>query len=120
MPNSNAQRGIYFERQTREALQVNGWLAFRAAGSLGPADIVALRRGSTPLFIACKTSRDVAKRPSARIRPSERHALIVAAELAGARPLLATRLRDGYVDLFTVHLGPEGKHVETLKVPARP
>lgn len=111
MPNSNAQRGVYFERQARDALVVNGWVVIRAAGSLGPADLVALRNGSTPLLLSCKISK--------RISPRERHQLISAAEQAGARPLLATRVRPGWVDLFTVHLGPEGKHVETLKAPAR-
>jgi Holliday junction resolvase len=110
MPNSNAQRGVYFERQTRRALEDNGWVVVRAAGSLGPADVVALRNGMTPLLLSCKVSK--------RIGPGERMALIIAAEAAGARPLLATRVRPGWVDLFTVHLGPEGKHVESLKVPA--
>lgn len=108
---TNRQRGDYFERQTRDALTDSGWLIIRAAGSLGPADLVALRNGSMPLLLACKTSK--------RISPAERMALIIAAQQAGARPLLATRVRPGWVDLFTVHLGPEGKHVESLKAPAR-
>jgi Holliday junction resolvase len=111
MGNANRQAGDYFERQTRDTLIAHGWLIIRAAGSLGPADLVALRAGNTPLLLACKV------RP--RIGPAERIALLNAAAAADARPLLAYRPKDGWVALRTVHPGPEGVDIDRLKVPPR-
>jgi len=106
----NRQRGDYFERQTKAALMRHGWVVFRVAGSLGPADLVALRAGKRPLFIACKVTP--------RIDPGERRALIEAAEKAGARPLMAYRSKRGHVDLWTVHTTTgRGFHVDTLTGP---
>jgi Holliday junction resolvase len=116
MANSNRQRGDYFERQTRDALRAHGWVVVRAAGSLGPADIVALRGDKKPLLVSCKvTRRD--ERP--RISPAERLALVEAAEQAGARALLACRSVGGWVDLYAVRIAPTLIRVDRLKVPAR-
>lgn len=113
MPNRNRQAGDRFEHQTRHALEAEGWWCCRAAGSLGPADVVALRAGNTPRLVSCKVS----PRP---IPPLERWALINAAQVAGAIPLQAYRPKGGWVEFRTVGTEPGGTVVATLKVPARP
>ena len=55
MPNSNRSRGDYFERRTRAALEAQGWLVIRSAGSYGVADLVALSAGRTPLLSQLQT-----------------------------------------------------------------
>jgi Holliday junction resolvase len=112
MPNSNRQRGDYLERQTRAALRAHGWIVVRAAGSLGVADIVALRAGNTPLLVSCKVTGQVAR--------AERLALVEAAREGGARPLLATRVNRGYVDFYSVLVEPGMRHIDSVKVPQRP
>ena len=37
-------RGYSFERRVRWVLEDQGWVTFRAAGSRGPVDLVALKR----------------------------------------------------------------------------
>lgn len=98
MPNSNRRRGDYFERRTRAALEAQDWLVTRSAGSLGVADLVALRGGRTPLLVSCKLD--------GRLPRKEREALIAAADWAGADAILAHRgprpgqkLRPGWVAL---------------------
>lgn len=65
--------------------KLRGWFAIRAAGSHGPADVVALRNGYQPLLIQVKT--DVAG-PFAHFGPNERKELRDAARSAGGRALL--------------------------------
>lgn len=89
MPNNNRQRGDYFERRTRAALEAEGWLVVRAAGSFGVADLVALRRHYTPRLISCKTSH--------RLPRKEAVALADAAARAGCWGILAWPARPGYV-----------------------
>ena len=112
MPNSNRQRGDYLERQTRAALRAHGWIVVRSGGSLGVADIVALRAGNTPLLVSCKLNGQQPRQ--------ERIALVEAARTAGARPLLACRVMRGYVDFYAVMIEPGLRHVDHVKVPARP
>ena len=42
-------RGYSFERRVRGVLQDQGWVTFRAAGSRGPVDLVALKAGEVLL-----------------------------------------------------------------------
>lgn len=90
MPNNRRQRGDYFERRTRAALEDEGWLVVRAAGSLGVADLVALRKGYTPRLISCKAGLGKLPRRQAI-------ALAEAAEGAGAWGIHAWPARPGYV-----------------------
>jgi Holliday junction resolvase len=98
MPNNNRNRGDYFERQTRHALEAVGWLVVRSAGSLGPADLIAVRRSSDNqphvLLIACKTD--------GHISPAERANLLAAADQAAAEALLAHRPSRGLIQLDTI------------------
>lgn len=117
---SNRTRGDYLERQTRDALARYGWLLVRAGGSLGPADLVALRDGKKPLLIQCKILGPGRRMP--RIDPAERIALFAAAEQAGGRAIIATRYMPGRVTLLELP-GPHWTQyplVDDLRVPNRP
>jgi Holliday junction resolvase len=109
---TNRTRGDYLERQARDALRSCGWIVVRAAGSLGPADLVALRRGFKPLLVACKTN--------GKISPDERTAIVDASWDGDARPLMACRTRRGWVDLHTVKPEGIGDRIDQIKVPPRP
>lgn len=112
MPNANRQRGDYLERTTKAALTEHDWYVTRAAGSLGVADLVALRDGSAPLLIACKTN--------GKLPRAERETLIDAAHRAGARPILATRTRRGWIDFLLVGHEAARPYGDPVKVPKRP
>lgn len=117
---SNRTRGDYLERQTRAVLDYYGWVIIRAGGSLGPADLVALRLGKKPLLVQCKIlSRN---RLMPRIDPGERAALCAIAEQGGARAIIATRYTPGVVTLLELP-GPHWTQyplVDELHVPTRP
>ena len=112
MPNSNRSRGDYLERQTRSALKAHGWIVTRAGGSLGVADLVALRAGNTPLLVQCKLD--------GRMGPSERLELVETCRAAGARPIMAARSKRGKVDIYVVRLDHGGPLIDVLDVPSRP
>jgi Holliday junction resolvase len=65
----------------RDELRRNGWFVIRAAGSLGCADLVALRAGVRPIFVEVKST---AAGPYEHFGPEVRDALLAAAKLAGA------------------------------------
>ena len=76
-----ARRGVQRERQVRDKLLSEDWLAFRAPASLGCADVIALRDGSRPRLIEVKST---AGGPYERFGPAARARLSFAARLAGA------------------------------------
>ena len=78
-------RGHDRERAVKRLLQADDWWVARAAGSLGDADLVALKTGSRPRLVEVKSS---AQGPYEHFGPSERANLIWAAELAGAEAWL--------------------------------
>lgn len=82
---SEYQRGARLERQVKAFLEEEGWFVIRAAGSKGPADLVALKSGYRPMLVACTLSR--VKKPVV-----ER--LVKIAREVGANAFLATRHRD--------------------------
>jgi hypothetical protein len=75
---------------------------------------MALRAGNTPLLISCKLD----PLPP----PSERNALMMAAEQSGARPIVATREHPGWVTLYhMLSTAPRDyAEAESLHVPPRP
>lgn len=86
MPRTGAQnRGITRERQVRRLLEDEGWWVSRAAGSLGDADIIALRHDRTPMLIEVKSTT---AGPFSGFGPADRRALLAAALNAGAEPWL--------------------------------
>lgn len=78
-------RGHDRERAVRRILEAEGWLVVRAPGSLGVADLVALKAGERPRLIESKSTLT----PFAHFLPRDRAALLAAAEKAGADPVLA-------------------------------
>ncbi len=78
-------RGHDRERAVRRLYTQEGWWTTRAAGSLGDADIVALKVGATPELCEVKST---AGGPYERFGPVEREQLKAAAIVAGARAVL--------------------------------
>ena len=78
-------RGIARERMVRVALEADGWWTARAAGSLGDADIIALKPGRV-LLVEVKSST---KGPWEHFVPAQRGELLRAAERTGAEAWLA-------------------------------
>ena len=81
MSGKGAARGIQRERQVRDLLRDQDWMTVRAAGSLGCADIIALKYGERPRLIEVKST---AGGPYERFLPADRHRLREAARMAGA------------------------------------
>jgi len=79
-------RGIQRERAVKAWLQERDWVVIRAAGSLGGVDLVALKEGGRPMFVEVKST---VSGPFDHFRPAERAALVLAAKMAGADPVLA-------------------------------
>lgn len=77
-------RGIARERQVRKLLEDDGWWVCRAAGSLGDADLVALRGPEKRLIEVKSTMRG----PYSGFGPEQRSELTYAAEIAGAEAWL--------------------------------
>lgn len=73
------------ERQLVALLRDEDWIAFRAPGSLGVADVVALKAGCQPRLIESKATT---AGPYAGFPPADRHKLAETAKLAGAIPEL--------------------------------
>jgi Holliday junction resolvase len=102
MTNKNRARGDRFEHLTRDALRGHGWVVVRSAGSLGPADLVALRSDSRPWLVSCKAT-DVPY-----LRPAEWIVLWAVAIDAGAVPVLAWKGADGPSGIeYRALLGPK-------------
>ncbi len=86
-----AQRGIARERDLRRLLEAEGWWVGRCAGSLGDADLVAVRRlydehrVSKVWLIEVKTT---AAGPFHSFGPKQRAELLEAARIAGAEAWL--------------------------------
>jgi Holliday junction resolvase len=86
---TNRTRGDYHERQTKARLMTREWLVVRSAGSLGVADLVALRSDRRPWLVSCKIN--------GYMRPVELRALWAAASWAGADPIIASRPKPGLI-----------------------
>ena len=78
-------RGLDRERKLSRELKADGYIVVRAAGSLGPVDLVAMRWDKVPLFLQVKSD---AYNPYSNFRPVERAQLIEVAEQAGAEAWL--------------------------------
>ena len=92
---SPRRRGDYFERQCKADLERHGWLVIRAGGSLGIADLIAIKREHAPLLVSCKLSN--------RIDPAERNALSETATRYGATAVVSWRFSNARVAYRRVH-----------------
>lgn len=82
---TGSRRGINRERQVRDLLLSQDWWVCRAAGSLGDADLVALKAGHKPMLVEVKSTK---ASPWHSFGPKDRADLLFAAELAGANAVL--------------------------------
>jgi Holliday junction resolvase len=78
-------RGHDRERKVKALLEADDWVVTRAAGSLGDADLIALKDNHRPRMIEVKST---AGGPYERFGPKDRADLLFAARLAGAQALL--------------------------------
>jgi len=84
--NSSQRKGAHKERQSKALLEADGWHVTKAGGSLGAADLVALKNGERPMLVQVKAT---ARGPFDGFGPSERGELLSVAKGAGAVPILA-------------------------------
>lgn len=80
-----SSRGHQRERAVRDWLLERDYWVCRAAGSLGDADLVALKAGDRRLVEVKSTAQG----PYERFGPADRERLLFAAELADCTPWLA-------------------------------
>lgn len=86
MPGS--QRGRERERQVRrylESREGGEWFVIKAGGSLGDADLVALKRGRRGMMLEVKST---AAGPFHSFGPKDREEILAAAKKAGLEPFL--------------------------------
>jgi Holliday junction resolvase len=86
LPRGASRRGHDRERALVGLYRDKGWLAFRAPGSLGVADVIALKAEHPTAMIEVKST---VAGPFHSFGPRDRAALRDAAAVAGAIPLLA-------------------------------
>ncbi len=86
--NRNKARGIRAERTIASSLQKDGYTVIRAAGSLGPADLIAMKPREL-LLIQVKTEPRIGRK--AQISPAEWNQLIDYANNCGAKPIIAIK-----------------------------
>ena len=79
------QAGRARERQIAEKLRSDDWVVVKGT-TYGTCDLVALRAGSRPMLIECKST---AGGPYERFSPADRASLKAEAERAGADAVLA-------------------------------
>jgi Holliday junction resolvase len=82
----SSRRGHDRERAVRVVLEGEDWWVARAAGSLGDADLVALKDGRRPRLIEVKST---VAGPFHSFGPQDRARLLLAAKIAGATAELA-------------------------------
>ena len=81
---SAATNGRAREHRVRDALIAHGWTqVMRAAGSKGAGDLLMGRSGNRPLLVQVGTVA------SKHIGPAARDRFLMAADLIGARPVVA-------------------------------
>ena len=78
--------GTARERQVRKLLEEDGWIVIRAGASLGPADLIAMKRDYLPMMIQVKATKAGVW---TGFPPGDRAALRRVALIAGAQGVLA-------------------------------
>jgi Holliday junction resolvase len=100
-----SNRGHARERAVKQHLEADDYWVARAAGSLGDADLVALKAGKPSLLIEVKST---AQGPYEHFGPADRARLRFAAQLAGASPVLAWWPPRGKLRLIPANEWPKG------------
>lgn len=85
MARDNKGAGTRRENQVKDLREAEGWVVTRSPGSLGPADLVCLKAGETPLLEQVKATTGS---PWQGFGPKERSELSATAKRAGAVALL--------------------------------
>ena len=85
MSKNNAQAGRARERKVAEHLRAQGYVVLKGT-SFGTCDLAAMRAGDTPMLIEVKAN---AGSPFMNFRGADREIMILEAERAGARAVLA-------------------------------
>jgi len=78
-------RGRAREREVKKKLEADGWWVVKAGGSLGEADLVALKAGQRGWMLEVKST---SAGPFHSFGPEKREAMYAAAEKAGLEPYL--------------------------------
>jgi len=81
-----SQRGAQRERAVKAWLEDRDWWVARTAGSLGDADLVALKQGQPARLVEVKSTH---RGPFHSFGPKDRADILFAAELAGCEAWLA-------------------------------
>lgn len=87
MANVSKRKGTKRELQVRDVLEKDGYLVMKAGGSLGDADLIALKRGERPRLVQVKANKDGG--PWSKFGPAARAKLAEVAKAAGAVAELA-------------------------------
>jgi len=103
-------RGASRERQVMKKLRDDGWVVYRAAGSHGCADLVALRYDRQPMLVQVKASQ---QSPFEHFGPEARVALIEEAFRAGAQAMLGHWPAHGELRWIPADLWPSGRERRT-------
>lgn len=103
-------RGHDRERAVKALLLEEDWWVCRAAGSLGDADLVALKPGRRPLLVEVKAS-SMTRGPFADFGPKDRLDLKFAGALAGADVTLCWWPPRGKPRWIPVSEWPEARRV---------
>jgi Holliday junction resolvase len=101
-----SSRGHNRERAVKRLLEGQDWVVVRAAGSLGPIDLVALKVGRTPRFLEVKST---ARGPYEHFSPADRAEMMLVASMAGAVAELAWWPPRGQLRFITSDEWPVGR-----------
>lgn len=85
MAKADSRRGIQRERDRVNWYRDRDWFAMRAPASLGPVDVIAMKKGERTRFEELKST---SAGPYAGFGPADRAELSFIAELAGASAYL--------------------------------
>lgn len=108
---SAGSRGSARERQVMAKLRDDSWVVYRAAGSHGNADLVALRSDKRPMLVQVKASQ---QGPYEHFGPKDRAALVVEALHAGADAVLCHWPAHGRLTWIPSNLWPDGEKIARL------
>jgi len=99
--NRSYLRGRRFEYKVRDYLRDKGYFVLRSPRSLGPVDLVAIKRGEI-LFVQCKVRGTISSK--------EKDELVFLADSVGAKPLVACKGEywNREIPIFFRELGPRG------------